>query len=161
MAAMKKSVVVGVERAEDTAQLLLAFPVADQWFALPVQNVVAVVEADRLQPLVRDSAGTIGYVQVRGREVLVWDMTAALVEGSANGPAEQIILFRGVSSWAGLTTVGTAEMINIPEGQIDRKLDSEHAHRWATGTYRAEERTITVLDPELLVSSVYPSLLKN
>jgi len=156
MAATKKSAVVGVEAKEDTVQLLLAFPVADQWFALPAQSVVAVIEADRLQPLAGNSADLVGYVGVRGGEVLVRDMSAVLVPGASGGPAEQIILFRGVSSWAGLTTVGTAEMVSVPVGQIEGKSDSEHTRRLSTGRWRAGQRIITVLDPELLVNSVCP-----
>ncbi len=156
MAATKKYAVVGVEAGEDAAESLLACPVADRWFALPAENVVAVVEADRLQPLADDSADLVGYVEVRSGEILVWDMTAALVPGASPRPAEQIILFRGVSSWAGLTTVGTAEMVSIPVRQIECKSDSENSPPWATGRWQAEERTITVLDPELLVNSICP-----
>ncbi len=156
MAAMKESAVVAVEAGEDAVELLLAFPVADQWFALPAQNVVAVVGADRLQPLADDSADLVGCVEVRGSEVLVRDMTAVLVPGALSRPAEQIILFRGVSLWAGLTTVGTAEMVSLPVGQIECKSDSKNSPPWVTGSWRVEERTITVLDPELLVSSVRP-----
>jgi len=156
MSATKKSVAVRVEAGEESVELLLAFPVADQWFALPAENVVAVVEADRLQPLSGASAGLVGYVEVRGGKVPVRDMTRVLVPGASGKPAEQIILFRGVSSWAGLTTVGTAEMVNMSVGQIERKSDSEHGFLWARGTCGAEERTITVLDPEILVNSICP-----
>ena len=157
MAATEKSALVGVEAKEDTSQLLLAFPVADQWFALPAQSVVAVVEADRLQPLAGNSADLVGYVELRGGKVLVRDMSAVLAPGASPGPAEQIILFRGVSSWAGLTTVGTAEMVSVPVRQIEHKLDSEHPRRLSTGSWRAGQRTITLLDPELLANSVRPA----
>ncbi len=156
MATTKNSGLVAVEADEDAVELLLAFPVADQWFALPAQNVVAVVEADRLQPLADDSADLVGYVDLRGSEVLVRDMTALLVPGASGAPAEQIILFRGLSSWAGLTTAGTAEMLSIPVGQIESKSDSDHTLRLSTGSWRTGQRTITMLDPELLVSSVRP-----
>ena len=156
MATTKNSGLVAVEADEDAVELLLAFPVADQWFALPAQNVVAVVEADRLQPLADDSADLVGYVDLRGSEVLVRDMTALLVPGASGAPAEQIILFRGLSSWAGLTTAGTAEMVSIPVGQIESKSDSDHTLRLSTGSWRTGQRTITMLDPELLVSSVRP-----
>ena len=136
------------------SEMLLAFPVADQWFALPAASVVAVVEADRLCPVAGDFADLAGYVAVHGGQVPVRDMSAELVPGASRWPAEQIVLSRGVSSWAGLTTAGTAEMVSIPMGQIERKLDSEHSSRWTTGTLRAEQRTITLLDPELLVNSV-------
>ncbi len=156
MATTKNSGLVAVEADEDAVELLLAFPVADQWFALPAQNVVAVVEADRLQPLADDSTDLVGYVDLRGSEVLVRDMTALLVPGASGAPAEQIILFRGLSSWAGLTTAGTAEMVSIPVGQIESKSDSDHTLRLSTGSWRTGQRTITMLDPELLVSSVRP-----
>ena len=156
MATTKNSGLVAVEADEDAVELLLAFPVADQWFALPAQNVVAVVEADRLQPLADDSADLVGYVDLRGSEVLVRDMTALLVPGSSGAPAEQIILFRGLSSWAGLTTAGTAEMVSIPVEQIESESDSDHTLRLSTGSWRTGQRTITMLDPELLVSSVRP-----
>ena len=156
MATTKNSGLVAVEADEDAVELLLAFPVADQWFALPAQNVVAVVEADRLQPLTDDSADLVGYVALHGSEVLVRDMTALLVPGASGAPAEQIILFRGLSSWAGLTTAGTAEMVSIPVGQIESKSDSDHTLRLSTGSWRTGQRTITMLDPELLASSVRP-----
>lgn len=157
MTTTKNSGFVAVEADEDAVELLLAFPVADQWFALPAQNVVAVVEADRLQPLTEyDSADLVGYVDLHGSEVLVRDMTALLVPGASGAPAEQIILFRGLSSWAGLTTAGIAEMLSIPVGQIESKSDSDHTLRLSTGSWRTGQRTITMLDPELLVSSVRP-----
>ncbi len=156
MATTKNSGLVAVEADEDAVELLLAFPVADQWFALPAQNVVAVVEADRLQPLADDSADLVGYVDLRGSEVLVRDMTALLVPGVSGAPAEQIILFRGLSSWAGLITAGTAEMVSIPVRQIESKSDSDHTIRLSTGSWRTGQRTITVLDPELLANSVCP-----
>ena len=157
MAATKKSEAVQVEAGEESVELLLAFPVADQWFALPAENVVAVVEADRLQPLSGASAGLVGYVEVRGGKVPVRDMTRVLVPGASGKPAEQIILFRGVSSWAGLTTVGTAEMVSMSVGQAEDKSDcQEQGWRLARGRCGAEERTIRVLDPEILVNSICP-----
>ena len=158
MSATNKSVAVRVEAGEDNVELLLAFPVADQWFALPAENVVAVVEADRLQPLSGASAEMVGYVDIRGGKVLVRDMSSALVPGAPGKPAEQIILFRGVSSWAGLTTVGTAEMVSMSVGQAEDKSDcQEQGWRLARGRCGAEERTIRVLDPEILVNSVCPA----
>ncbi len=59
MSATKKSVDVRVEVEKEGVELLLAFPVADQWFALPAENVVAVVEADRLRPLASNSHPSI------------------------------------------------------------------------------------------------------
>ena len=157
MSATKKSVAVRVEAGEKGVELLLAFPVADQWFALPAKSVVAVVEADRLQPLSEASAELVGYVDIRGGKVLVRDMSSALVPGASGKPAEQIILFRGVSSWAGLTTVGTAEMVSMSVGQGEGKSDCQgQGWRWARGKCGAQERTIRVLDPEALVSSVRP-----
>ncbi len=156
MAAMNESAVVAVEAGQEDLELLLAFPVADQWFALPAQNVMAVVEADRLHPLADDSADLVGSVELRGLEVLVRDMTAVLVPGASGAPAEQIILFRGLSSWAGLTTAGTAEMVSVPAEQIEDESDLGYTLRLSTGSWRTGQRTITMLDPELLVSSVRP-----
>ena len=153
MAATKKSTVC-VEASDEAVEVLLAFPVADRWFALPADSVVAVVEADRLQPLASDSGGIIGYVEVRGGEVLVRDMTTVLVPGASSRPAEQIILFRGVSSWAGLTTMGTAEMVSVSAEQIESDIDLGGSGLWKAGTCRAEDRTITVLDPEVLAGGV-------
>ena len=157
MAAMSESAVVAVEAGQEALELLLAFPVADQWFALPAQNVMAVVEADRLQPLADDFAGLVGYVGHRGLEVLVRDMTAVLVPGASGIPAEQIILFRGLSSWAGLTTAGTAEMVSVPAEQIEDESDSDHTLCLSTGSWRKGQRKITVLDPEVLLGSVSPA----
>jgi chemotaxis signal transduction protein len=157
MAAVSESAVVAVEARQEALELLLAFPVADQWFALPAQNVMAVVEADRLQPLADDFAGLVGYVGHRGLEVLVRDMTAVLVPGASGVPAEQIILFRGLSSWAGLTTAGTAEMVSVPAEQIEDESDSDHILCLSTGSWRTGQRRITVLDPELLLSAVRPA----
>ena len=117
MVATKESAVCA-KAGEQAIEVLLAFLVADRWFALPADSVVAVVEADRLEPLASDSGGLMGYVEVRGGEVLVRDMTSVLVPGASSGPAEQIVLFRGVSLWAGLTTVGTAEMVSVSAEQM-------------------------------------------
>ena len=152
MATIKKSALVAAEAGSDAVELLLAFPLADQWFALPAQNVVAVVEADRLHALADDPADLVGSVQFHGSEVLVRDMTALLVPGASAGPAEQIILVRGLAAWAGLTTPGTAEMVTMPVA----KLDLDHTSPLSTGSWRTAQRTITMLDPELLVSSVRP-----
>ena len=90
MATIKESAVVTVEAGSDAVELLLVFPLADQWFALPAQNVVAVVEADRLQALADDSGNLVGSIEFHGSEVLVRDITALLVPGVSGEPAEQI-----------------------------------------------------------------------
>ena len=98
----------------------------------------------------------MGYVEVRGGEVLVRDMTEVLVPGASSGPAEQIVLFRGASLWGGLTTMGTAEMVSVSAEQIVGGADSGGSGRWAAGEFRAEDRTVTVLDPEVLAGGVCP-----
>ena len=136
------------QTTQNVVELLITFPLAHKWFALPAQNVMAIMQADQLEPLVKNNTTDLmGCVKVRSSKVLVRDLTALLVPGALAGPAEQIILFRALTAWAGMTTAGTAEMIPVPASQL--------ALNNTVGTYQIDQRTITLLDPELLLSSVH------
>ena len=138
-------------------QALLVFPVADRWFALPLESVRAVLTADLLRTLVGGLDNLAGWLDLQGQEVLVLDMTQTLVPGAHNAAPHQIILLRAGESLAGLITAGTSETINIPALQVEQASDSAQPPAWAMGICQADGRTITVLDPNLFVSSLCPT----
>ena len=157
MPAKRKSSVVERKANSQPGQALLVFPVADKWFALPLESVRAVLRADLLQPLAGGSDNLAGWVEVHGQEVLVLDITQTLVPGAHNGSPQQIILLRAGASWTGLTTAGTPETINIPAEQMQRTCELPDSSRWAMGICRADGRTITMLDPDLFVGDLCPA----
>ena len=139
------------------AQALLVFPVAAQWFALPLESVRAVLAADLLQTLAVNLDNLVGWLELAGQEVLILDMTQTLVPGAENVPPQQIILLRVGDSLAGMITAGTSETINIPVAHLEQACDSAQAPGWALGVCRTDGRTITVLDPQMFVSSLCPA----
>jgi chemotaxis signal transduction protein len=138
-------------------QALLVFPVAQKWFGLPLESVRAVLTADLLRTLAGNLDNLAGWLELEGQEVLVLDMTQTLVPGADNAPPQQIILLRVGDSLAALITAGTSETISIPASQVEQTWDSAQAPGWALGICRADGRTITVLDPQMFVSSLCPS----
>ena len=157
MLKVQKSSLAGCGVSSELSQGLLAFPLADKWFALPLESVRAVMTANLLQPLVGSSDGLAGWLEIQGQEVLVLDMTQVLVPGAGRASPEQIILLRAGTSWTGLITAGTSETINIPAAQIEQPCDSADVPRWAMGTCRVAGRSITVLDPDRFVENPCPA----
>ena len=157
MPAIQKSSPAGGSASSEPSQALLVFPVADQWFALPLESVRAVLAASRLQHSASDSGNLSGFVEVHGQQVSVLDMTQILVPGAGVTPAQQIILMRSGGSWTGLTTAGTSETINKSAVQMARTSRPDYTPRWASGVCRVEGRNITVLDPDRFVENLCPA----
>jgi len=157
MPAKQKPSAIDRNASSQLSQALLVFPVADQWFALPLESVRAVLAADLLQPLVGSLDSLAGWVEVHGQEVLVLDITRTLVPGTHSGSPQQIILLRAGASWTGLTTAGTSETISVPAERMQHVCDSPDSSPWAMWTFRADGRTITVLDPDQFVGDLCPA----
>lgn len=147
----------GVSASSEPSQALLVFPVADQWFALPLESVRAVLAASRLQHSASDSGNLSGCVEVHGQKVSVLDMSQILVPGANRASAQQIILLRSGAAWAGLTTAGTSETINISALQMAGTSCPENTPRWASSVCRVDGRSITVLDPDRFVADLCPT----
>ena len=141
----------------ELSQTLLVFPVADQWFALPLESVRAVLTANILQPLAGSLDDLAGWLDVQGQEVLVLDMTQTLVPGAQSAPPQQIILLRAGTSWMGLTTTGIPETISVPTEKIQQIFDQPTGSAWAMWICQADQRTITVLDPDKFVGDLCPA----
>ena len=154
MSAIQEPSTAHCNASSEPSQALLVFPVADEWFALPLESVRAVLTADLLRTLPGSLDNLAGWLELQGQEVLVLDMTQTLVPGAHNAPPQQIILLRAGESLAGLITAGTSETISIPAAQVEQTLDSSQTPSWAMGICRADGRTITVLDPELFVNNL-------
>ena len=157
MPAKRKSSAVNGHTNSQPGQALLVFPVAERWFALPLESVRAVLRADLLKPLAGSSDNLAGWLEVQGQEVLVLDMTQTLVPGAYSSSPQQIILLRAGASWTGLTTAGTPETINMPAKWMQRTCDLPANSPWAMGICRANGRTITVLDPDRFVGDLCPA----
>ena len=157
MSAIQKPSTTHCNTDSQPGQALLLFPVAQKWFALPLESVRAVLTADLLRTLAGNMDNLAGWLELEGQEVLVLDMTQTLVPGADNAPPQQIILLRVGDSLAGLITAGTSETISIPASQVEQTLDSAQAPGWALGICRANGQTITVLDPQMFVSSLCPA----
>jgi len=157
MPAKRKSSAVDGNANSQPGQALLVFPVAERWFALPLESVRAVLRADLLKPLAGSSDNLAGWLEVHGQEVLVLDMTQTLVPGAHSSSPQQIILLRAGASWTGLTTADTPETINVPAKQMHKICDLSDNSPWAMGIYQAAGRTITVLDPDQLVADLCPA----
>jgi len=157
MPAKRKSSAVDGHANSQPGQALLVFPVADRWFALPLESVRAVLRADLLKPLAGSSDNLAGWLEVHGQEVLVLDMTQTLAPGAHSNSPQQIILLRAGASWTGLTTAGPPETINVPAKQMQKSCDLSANSPWAMGICRANGRTITVLDPDQFVGSLCPT----
>lgn len=139
------------------SQALLAFLVADEWFALPLDSVRAVLAADILRTIGGNLDNLAGWLELQGQEVLVLDMTQTLVPGADSDAPQQIILLQVGHSLTGLITTGTSETITIAAGQVEQPSDSPGSAGWALGVCRADGRTITVLDPQMFVGSLCPA----
>ena len=137
-----------------TDQSLLIFPVIDEWFALPLASVRAVVTADLLHTLAGSQNSLAGWLELQGQEVLVLDMTQTLVPGAPAAKPQQIILLRAGDSMTGLITTGTSETVSMPTEQFEQLADTAAAPQWSLGLYRADGRTITVLDPRMFANSL-------
>ena len=148
MAATRKNSTADSSTRSDSGQALLVFPVADKWFALPLESVRAVVTANLLQPLLGGLDDLAGWLDVHGQEVLVLDMSRTLVPGASKDLPQQIILLRVGELWAGLSIAGTSETVNVPAEQMQEISEMPNAPRWAMWTCRSDKRTITVLDPD-------------
>lgn len=157
MPAKQKPSAVDPSPDSEPSQVLLVFPLADQWFALPLESVRAVLTANLLQPVAGSLDSLAGWLEIQGQEVLVLDMTQTLVPGAQSAPPQQIILLRAATSWMGLTTTGIPETISMPTEQIQQISDTPNSSPWAMWTCQADQRTITVLDPDKLVGDLCPA----
>ena len=137
-------------------QSLLAFPVADSWFALPVDNVHAVLHADKLQSGISQPCNLAGHVQVHGQDVLILNLTRALNNQAHCEPVEQIILLKAGQSWTALTTGGISEVLNIQPHQICPVCEKQHLPPWVEATCQADGRTIGLLNVDMLLKNFRP-----
>ena len=156
MSAINKSSTAHCNENLKTTQALLTFPVAEKWFALPLESVRAVMTADLLRTLSGCLDNLAGWLELHGQEVLVLDMTQTLVPGAQNDSPQQIILLRAGESMAGLITTGISETISVPAAQVEPIADSAQNPGWAMGICRADGRTITILNPEIFTNNLCP-----
>ncbi|NIA06695.1 MAG: hypothetical protein GWP14_03505 [Actinobacteria bacterium] len=156
MPAKQESSAIDPHPNSQSSQALLVFPVADQWFALPLESVRAVLTADLLQPVAGSLDDLAGWLDVQGQEVLVLDMTQTLLPGAHSASPQQIILLRAGASWMGLATTGIPETISVPTDKIQQIFNRSTGSPWAMWTCRADQRTITVLDPDKFVGDLCP-----
>ena len=156
MPAINKTSTAQCNKTLETSQALLTFPVAEKWFALPLESVRAVMTADLLRTLSGCLENLAGWLELQGQEVLVLDMTQTLVPGAQNASPQQIILLRAGDSLAGLITTGISETISVSAAEVEQTGDSAQRPGWAMGICHADGRTITVLNPEMLVSNLCP-----
>ena len=157
MSAKQKPSAIDPSLNSEPCQVLLVFPVADQWFALPLESVRAVLTANLLQPVVGSLNDLAGWLDIQGQEVLVLDVTQTLVPGAQSAPPQQIILLRTGASWMGLTTIGIPETISVPTEQIQQIFDQPAGSPWAMWICQIDQRTITVLDPEQFIGNICPA----
>ena len=147
---------VGVGSAGRADQALLVFPAGPKWFALPLNSVEAVLDANSLHPFGGEVASLAGYVDLNGGHVPVLNVNGMLGQDSSPAHPSQVILLRAGQFWAGLAAAGTAEMVSIAAGQVRRQSGSSEASGCALGVCQADGRTITVLDPDKLLDCLGP-----
>jgi len=136
---------------------LIAFPVAGQDFALPIERVEAVARLPAVTPLPRAEAAMLGVVPFRGGllplvspHVLLGLPTPALPPGRA-----RIVVTRLGKTLAGLVVDGVPAVLRLPAGAIDPvpavlTRGTGEARVEAIGRLAGGARLVSILSPERL-----------
>jgi len=117
--------------------------------AIPVESAKLVTKAPKIYPLPSSAPGLLGLAQVAGEPVAVVDLHALLdPDGKPGGGHELTVIVRrpGGGSSLGLA-VDEAFGVTEISRRSERSADDPE---WVAGRVSMDNRSVAILDPELL-----------
>ena len=117
-------------------------PVADEWHALPVEQVCEVVAAPRATPLPNAPAAVAGVFNLRGDIIPLFE-TAELLGLDGDREPSFAVVVRTPAGPAGLGTSGLPETREL--GDPIQGADEDRP------AWRVEDRLVGLLDPDVLL----------
>lgn len=130
------------------------FRVGDACFAVDSAAVIEVLRDRGLTRVPLAASGVLGLAHLRGRIVPVVDPAERLGVSRGAAAAHTHLVVALGDDWYGLLVDEMLDVIEIPEGRIERPTASGASGDAVSGTFAAENRLVHLLDPERMIHSL-------
>jgi len=130
----------------------VVFHVADQEYALGVDQIVEVLRMASLTPVAESPVGFAGILNLRGQAVPVLDLVERLAgQHRPADPDQAIVVVQHQDRLVGLVVDAVEEVVDLEEESVkppDRLLGDENPY---LGVARWNDRVLLLLDLERLI----------
>ncbi|MDQ0213793.1 purine-binding chemotaxis protein CheW [Oikeobacillus pervagus] len=125
-------------------------------YSLPIEHVLSIEKIDSIHPLSHLQGYVKGVVKVRNELIPIIDFEYLLYERELNRLDDgRLIVIRTDSLTFGIFVKEAKEIINIPPGSIKQVgLIAYGKTKYFSSVVHLENRLITMIDPDILVSSL-------
>lgn len=125
-------------------------------YALPVESVVSIEKLEYITPIPHLPTYLLGLMKSRGELVPILDLSQILYHKStARGEEAHVVVLTTKQLEIGLLVLDAKEILELPENQLtSTALKAYSKTPYFTTVANLEKRVITVIDPEILASTL-------